>query len=129
MGVGRRRGKYRGQPSQRPVIGSGGANVTLAIAFTQAAMASTDGTFALTGNVTFANSTCSVDGTVSNAFIAGPYLVVNGSTNETDGSSGSFSYTNVLLDSASAPKNMTGTYDVVDGLCAGDLDTPTFTKQ
>ncbi len=112
-----------------PIVGSGGANVTLSIALTQAAAASADGTFALSGTLTFANSTCSVNGTVSNAFIAGPYLVVNGTTTETDASSGSFSYTNVLLDSASAPKHMTGTYDVVAGLCAGDLDTPTFTKQ
>ncbi|MGA8067928.1 MAG: hypothetical protein WCA47_11395 [Terriglobales bacterium] len=112
-----------------PITGSGGSNVTLALALTEAATASMDGTFAITGNLTFTNSSCSVNGTVSSAFIAGPYLLVNGSTNETDGSTGDFSYTQVLLNNPATPTSMKGTYDVIDGLCAGDLDTPTFTKQ
>ena len=36
-----------------PISGSGGSNVTLAIAFSQATTASADGTFPLTGTVTF----------------------------------------------------------------------------
>lgn len=113
-----------------PITGSGGSNVTLAIAFAQAATASADGTFALTGNVTFTNSSCSLTGTVNSSFIAGPYLVVNGTTNEVDGSTGNFTYTQVLLNNAASPTSMQGTYSVTFGLCAGDADTtPTFTKQ
>lgn len=114
-----------------PLGGSGGSNVTLAFAFTQAATASADGTFALTGNVTFTNSSCSLNGTVNSSFIAGPYLVVTGSTNEVDGTTGSFTYTQVLLDNAASPTKMTGTYEVTDTdePCLGDLITPTFTKQ
>lgn len=114
-----------------PISGSGGSNVTLAIAFTQAATASSDGTYALTGNVTFTGSSCSVSGTVNSSFIAGPYLVVNGSTTETDGSAGDFSYTQVFLNNPTTPTSMKGTYSVgSSGLCAGDPDTtPTFTKQ
>jgi hypothetical protein len=113
-----------------PIAGSGGPNVALAIAFTQAATASVDGTFGLTGNVTFTNSSCSLNGTVDSSFIAGPYLVVNGTTNEADGSTGNFTYTQVLLNNAASPTSMQGTYSVTFGLCAGDPDTtPTFTKQ
>lgn len=112
-----------------PITGSGGSNVTLAIAFTQAATASADGTFALTGNVTFTNSSCSVNGTVDSSFIAGPYLVVNGTTTETDSSQGTFTYTQVFLNNAATPTSMQGTYSVTFGLCSGDPDTtPTFTK-
>ena len=112
-----------------PITGSGGSNVTLAIAFTQAAAASADGTFALTGNVTFTNSSCSLTGTVNHSFIAGPYLVVQGQTNDVSGNTGDYTYTQVLLNNPATPTSMTGTYSVIDGDCAGDLDSPTFTKQ
>lgn len=112
------------------IDGSGGTGVTLAIALTQASTASADGTFALTGNATYTGSTCSASGTVSGV-LAGPYILwLNGTTIEQDSSAGSFAYTNALLDSITAPKNMTGSYDVISGLCAGDsTTTPTFTKQ
>jgi hypothetical protein len=113
-----------------PITGSGGSNVTLAIAFTQAATASADGTFALTGNVTFTNSSCSLNGTVDTSFIAGPYLVVLATTKEVDGTTGTFTYTQVFLNNAAAPTSMQGTYSVTSGLCAYDADTtPTFTTQ
>lgn len=113
-----------------PIVGGGGSNVTLSLTLTQATTVSADGTFALTGNVTFTNSSCSTVGTVTTANIAGSSLLINGSTTETDGSKGGFSYTNVLLNSGAAPTKMQGTYDVVDGLCLGDQpDTPTLSKQ
>jgi len=108
-----------------PIASQGGANVTLAFAFTQAATPSADGTFALTGNATFTNSSCSNTATLNTAFIAGPYLSVTGLTDD----GGIFSYTNVLLNNPSAPTSMKGGYDVSGGNCDGDLDTPTFTKQ
>jgi hypothetical protein len=106
-------------------VSQGGTNAALAIAFTQAATASTDGTFVLTGNGTFINSTCSNTATVTSAFIAGPYLVVNGNTDD----GGSYSYQQVLLNNSTSPTSMTGTYSVFGGNCDGDLDEPTFTKQ
>ena len=106
-------------------ISHGGANAALAINITQASNASPDGTFALTGGATFTNSSCSSTGTVSDAFIAGPFLVVHGVTDD----GGNFSYTNVLLNNPSSPTSMTGEYSVSGGACNGDLDAPTFTKQ
>lgn len=111
------------------VIGSGGSNVSLSIALTQAGNAAADGTFALTGNLNYTGSTCSVSGTVTDAFIVGSYILVNGNTTETDGSGGSLSYDNVLLDDSRNPKNMTGTYLVDFGLCAGDVQTLTLNRQ
>ena len=102
---------------------SGGNSVTLAIAFTQSATASTDGAFALTGSLTYTGSTCS-SGTISagGAFIVGPYLVVNGTTVEGE----SLSYT-ALLNNPASPTSMTGTYETT-GLVCDDQLTATFTK-
>lgn len=111
------------------VSGSGGSNVGLSIALTQASTASANGTYALTGNITYTGSTCSVSGTVNDAFIAGSSVLINGNTNETDGSDGSFAYDDVLLDNSQNPKHMTGTYLVDFGLCAGDFQTLTVTRQ
>jgi hypothetical protein len=108
-----------------PIASQGGSNVTLAIAFTQAVTPSSDGTFALTGNATFTNSSCSSTGTVNTAFIAGPYLFARGLTDD----GGNFSYSNVLLNNPASPTSMKGDYEVSGGNCDGDLDTPTFTKQ
>jgi hypothetical protein len=108
-----------------PIASQGGSNVTLALSLTQTATASGDGTFALTGNGVFTNSSCSNTASVTDAFIAGPYLVVNALTDD----GGEFSYTQVLLNNAATPTSMNGTYEVFGGNCDGDLDNPTFTKQ
>jgi hypothetical protein len=113
-----------------PIVGSGGPSVTLSMALTQTSTASADGTFALTGNLTYANSSCSKSGTVSNSYLAGSMLVINGTTLEQDGvTQGSFTYTDAFLNNSATPTSMGGTYQVIDGYCAGDADTPTFTKQ
>jgi hypothetical protein len=113
-----------------PIVGSGGPSVTLSMALTQASTASADGTFALTGNLTYANSSCSKSGTVSNSYLAGSMIVMNATTLEQDGvTQGSFTYYNVLLNNPATPTSMKGDYYVVVGYCAGDTDTPTFTKQ
>jgi hypothetical protein len=114
-----------------PIVndGDGDPNVTLSMNLTQATTASANGTFAVTGNLTYTGSTCSVTGTITQASITGPYVVINANTVEYDGSSGSFTYTQGLLNSPSSPTTMTGTYNVIEGLCDGDLATVTFTKQ
>jgi hypothetical protein len=110
--------------------GPGITQATLSVALTQAATASADGTFALTGTVTYTNSSCSVSGTITTGSVAGQYIpLIRVTTNEQDESQGSFDYTNSLLDSASAPKNMTGDYDVTSGLCDGNVQSLTLTKQ
>jgi len=112
-----------------PIVGSGGPSVTLAMALSQATTASSDGTYPLTGNLTYTNSSCSLSGSVSSSYLAGTMLVINGTTLETDSSSGSFTLTSAYLNSPTSPTTIHGTYSVITGLCAGDADTPTFTKQ
>jgi hypothetical protein len=106
-------------------------NVTLLIALTQATTASADGTFALTGNLTYSGSTCSVSGTISagQAFIAGTYIVMQGNTIEFDGSSGNFDYTPVFLNSPTSPTSMQGTYQQSFGACTDTGNAATFAKQ
>jgi hypothetical protein len=112
-----------------PVTGSGSSSVTLSIALTQDTTASADGSFPLTGILTYTGSTCSVSGTITQASIAGPYILLNANTVETDGSDGQVFYNQVLLDSSSNPQNMTGTYQIAFGLCDGDIQSLTLTKQ
>jgi hypothetical protein len=109
---------------------SGGPSVTLSLALTQASTASTDGTFALSGNLTFANSSCSASGSISNSSVAGSMVIINASTLEQDGvTQGAISFSNAFLNNPATPTSMIGDYYVSDGYCAGDTDTPTFTKQ
>lgn len=112
-----------------PVIGAGGPSVTLSVTLAQDAIASADGSFPLTGTLTYTGSSCSASGTITTAFVAGTYILLNANTVETDSSDGSVFYNQVLLDSSSNPLNMTGTYEVGSGLCVGDLQELTLTKQ
>jgi hypothetical protein len=113
-----------------PIVGSGGPSVVLSMALSQASSASTDGTFSLTGNVTYTNSSCSKSGTVNNSFVAGSMVVINGTTLEQDGvTHASFYYNNALLNNPASPTSMKGDYQVSGGYCDADQDTPTFTKQ
>lgn len=111
-----------------PVIGSGGSSVTLSITLAQDTIASSDGSFPLVGTLTYTGSSCSVSGAINNGFVAGSYILVNANTVETDSSDGSIFFNQVLLDSSSNPHNMTGTYEVGSGLCAGDLQELTLNK-
>src|ERR1019366_308627 len=111
-----------------PIVGdaNGDPHVTLAIAFTQATTASADGTFGLTGNITYTGSTCSQTGTIpaNSSFVVGPYVVVNATTD--DGAT--FSYT-ALLNSAASPTSMPGgNYQTTGGNCE-DQFSVTLTKQ
>ena len=112
-----------------PVTGSGGPSVTLSIVLAQGTTASADGTFPLTGSLTYTGSTCSVSGTIISGYVAGPYIVLNANTVEKDGSDGSISYNHVLLANSVTPVNMSGSYQADSGLCADDeqvlaLSTP-----
>ncbi len=112
-----------------PVSGSSGlgiAEATLSVALLQAATASEDGTFALSGTLTYTNSVCSVSGTIANGFLAGNFISFSAST---DDGTGTVLYDRVLLDSVTAPKNMTGTYDASSDACGEQQLALTLTKQ
>ena len=100
------------------------APVAVSFALTQAATASPDGTFALTGTVTYTGSTCSSTASIINpSTVAGSELAINA-----DLGTGSFNYT-ASLDNPTTPKTISGIYSVSDS-CASDADqTVTLTKQ
>jgi len=103
---------------------------TLSLNLTQSATASEDGTFPLTGTVTYTNSGCSVSGTVSSGSVAGQYIAsLHVNTIDQNQTAGDFFYENVLLDSASAPTSMTGDYDAITDLCGEIAQPVTLTKQ
>jgi hypothetical protein len=111
---------------------AGSVSATISIALTQAATASSDGTFALTGNITYTNSACSVSGTLGEgSSVNGQFVLINAGTVNQDAENGSFTYGLAPLDSASAPANVTGAYQVGSdqSLCPNDLQTLTLTKQ
>jgi len=110
------------------LVGSGGSSVALNINLVQSATASADGSFALTGDLVYAGSSCSASGTITGAFVAGSYILLNADTVEIDGSVGNVSYINVLLDDSQNPQNMLGTYQVDFGLCADDMQVLTLSK-
>jgi hypothetical protein len=109
---------------------NGIAGATISIALTQASTVSDDGTFALSGSVTYTNSTCSLSGTLTGGFVSGQFVKIDASTIDQGDGTGSFEYGLALLDSPSAPANMTSGYSVFsDGPCGGDVQTLTLTKQ
>jgi len=101
--------------------GFGVAQATVSVSLTQAATPSEDGTFALTGTLTYTNSVCAVTGTISNGFVAGNFVSMTGPT---DDGAGSFTFDHVVLDSVTAPQNMTGDYDDCN-----PIQSVTLTKQ
>jgi len=108
-----------------PIVGdsNGDPNASLAIAFTQAATASSDGTFAITGTLTYTGSTCSASGSINTgSYIVGPHLVISANTND----GGSLSYDG-YLNSTTAPTSVFGNYSDAGGNCT-DVLTATFTK-
>jgi hypothetical protein len=117
-----------------PIVdGNGDLNAKLTIALTQAATASADGTFAVTGKLTYSGSTCSVSGTLqTSSFMAGTYIVVQGDTIEFDGSAGTFTYYPTFLNNPTSPTNMQGPYQQTfgPGFCTdSNPNATTFTKQ
>jgi len=100
------------------------APATMSVVLTQSGTASADGTFALTGTVTYIGSVCDAAATVlATSRIQGADVTVDASVGD-----GTFNYTGPL-DSVTAPKNIVGTYSTSDS-CAGDSDqTVTLTKQ
>jgi hypothetical protein len=113
------------------VDGNGDAQAKFSIALSEAATASADGTFALTGTITYTGSTCSVSGTLpaGSGFIAGTYIVMQGNTIEFDGNPGNFIYYPVFLNNPTSPTNMQGTYTQTSGACTDGGNAATFAKQ
>jgi hypothetical protein len=103
-------------------------SATLSIALTQASTASADGTFALSGTLTYTNSLCEASGNITSGTFAGPYIIA---INATNGNGDTVTYNYGVLDSTINPHQMTnGTYSVSGSSpCNNDSSVPTFTKQ
>lgn len=111
-----------------PLVGdsNGDPNVTFSLALTEATTAASDGTFALSGSLTYTGSTCSSSGTIdgTTSFIVGPYILVNATTND----GGTLSYTADLNSTASPTATTNSTYSVSGGNC-NDLLPLNLSKQ
>ena len=111
-----------------PLVGdsNGDPNVMFAVALTEATTAATDGTFGLSGTLTYTGSTCSTSGTIdgTTSFIVGPYLLVNATTDD----GGTLTYTADLNNTASPTATTNSSYSVSGGNC-NDLLTLNLTKQ
>jgi hypothetical protein len=96
--------------------------VQISVALTQATTPSADGTFALTGTVTYTGSSCPATATLLPSWINGVNLTINTDSGVTY---------RPALDSASAPKNMSGDYDSTGDACAGSdpIQTVALAKQ
>jgi hypothetical protein len=121
-------GTWAGSLSNCEAEKNGCANANISFDMTQGTTAATDGGFPLTGSITYTNSGCSASGTITGGEIYGSYLVLNATTvDPEDDEGGSFTYSQVLLNSASAPSSMTGNYQVNSGECNGNEQTLTLT--
>lgn len=113
------------------IVDANSETVTVLMTLTEAATASADGSFALTGNLTYTGSTCSVSGTLpaGSAFVAGTSIAMQGNTVESDNSAGNFTYY-PFLNTAASPTSMQGPYTQTFGVCTDQNSNPaTFTKQ
>ncbi len=99
---------------------------TMSVVLTQASTASADGTFALTGSVTYIGSDCSATASLLPSAITGGRVAINTDS----GNGGGISYI-ASLDSITSPKSTTGDYDSSSDPCASSdgIQTVTLTKQ
>jgi hypothetical protein len=109
-------------------IVSGSNTTTVTASLTQAATASSDGSFPVTGTLNFTGSPCSRAGSLANSFIAGPVVYVEAATQDMDGGTGHLYYAG-LLSQPSTARSMDGAYAVDAGMCMGDTYTVSMTKQ
>lgn len=123
-------GTWNGSLSNCDAGVNGCSNATISFDMTQATTVSDDGTFALTGNISYTNSGCgTVSGTITGGFIAGQFVTLNATTTDTSEGTESFTYDFALLDNPTTPANMTGTYSVSGGNCDGDQQVLTLSLQ
>jgi hypothetical protein len=122
-------GTWAGSLSNCAAGTNGCSTATISVDMTQASTASSDGTFAITGNVTYTNSACSVSGTITSGSIAGQFVVLDASTVDQSTNTGSFVYGLSFVDSPTTPANMSGTYNVTDGDCSGNTQNLTLSLQ
>jgi hypothetical protein len=115
-------GTWNGTLSPITLRGNGIPGVGVSLALTQAAAASEDGSFALTGTLTYTNSGCVEPVTITSSSITGDTVSVNAQSG--------FSYTNVALNSITNPTSVSGDYDGTSDECSGmGSQTLVLTKQ
>jgi hypothetical protein len=103
-------------------ISNGGTGTGISVVLTQSATASQDGTFALTGTLTYSGSDCTAPSTLTASSVTGNVVSISADSG--------FLYGPAALDSITSPKNMTGSYDNTSDPCAATDGNPvTLTKQ
>lgn len=102
-----------------------GSNATMSVALTEATTPSADGTFALTGTVSYTGNTCYSTGTIA---AASRTFGLNAPLTANVGD-GTFDMSDAMLDSATAPKTIIGTYETSDSCATDGPQTVTLTKQ
>jgi len=102
------------------------SSTTMTVVLTQAPTASADGTFGLTGSVSYVGSDCPATAALLTSSITGGDLKIN----TDNGAGGGFGYV-AQVDSVTAPKNMTGDYDSTSDPCSSSdgIQSVTLTKQ
>ena len=115
-------GTWNGTLSPVTLHTNGIAQVGISAALTQSASASEDGSFALTGTLTYTGTSCSEPANLVGSSISGSTVTIN-----TDSA---FSYVAPTLNSLTNPTSMTGDYDGTSDVCSGvGSQTLVLTKQ
>jgi hypothetical protein len=108
---------------------SGSTTITTTVNITQQSTANPDGSFNLTGTVTFTNSPCATTGTINTvSFTAGDVVAVAVDTNEVGGGHGQLVFFGYLGIPASQTA-ISGAYQYASGVCNGSTGNLNFTKQ
>lgn len=95
-------------PSDMRTKGNGIAGFGISVAFTQSTSVSEDGSYALTGTVTYTGTDCSEPATLTASSISGNFVTINADSG--------FNYTG-SLDSLTNPANLIGTFDGTSDDC------------
>jgi hypothetical protein len=115
-------GTWNGTLSPVNLRGNGISAVGVSLALTQSEGSSEDGSFALTGTLTYTGTGCVEPVTVTSSSILGNAATV--------GAQSGFGYTNVTLNSITSPTSVSGDYDGTSDDCSGmGSQTLVLTKQ
>ena len=109
---------------------SGSTTITTTAAITQQSTASADGSYPLSGTITFTNSPCATTATIDSiSFVSGDIVAVSATTNESGGGHGQLIFVGYMNNPAAATA-LEGGYEFASGVCTQSTMTNlNFTKQ
>jgi hypothetical protein len=107
---------------------TGSTVVGVTASVTQSSTASVNGTYSVVGQMSYADSPCSIGATVSTGFIVGDMVYIGAVSDDLDGGTGDVEYVG-YLDVPSTGAKMSGNYWLNSGLCAGDSNALHLAKQ